>query len=91
MQLCFNCRQEVELTGKIGRRELCPSCGRDLHVCRNCRFYAPQAYNACHEPQAERVIDKDRGNFCEYFTFRAGVSEAGLAPSAKEKLTALFK
>ena len=94
MRICFNCGQGIDVAGKIGRREVCSSCGRDLHVCRNCSFYDPRAYNACHEPQAERVIDKDRGNFCEYFSFRATVPETGrpaAEPSAKEKLAALFK
>jgi hypothetical protein len=94
MRICFNCRQGIEVTGKVGRREVCPGCGKDLHVCRNCRFYDPQAYNACHEPQAERVLDKDRGNFCEYFSFQEAVPETGQPaskPSATEKLAALFK
>ena len=94
MRACFNCQASVELAGKIGRSEVCSGCGKDLHVCRNCRFHEPQAYNACHEPQAERVIDKDRGNFCEYFSFREAGPETGrpaAAPSAKEKLATLFK
>ncbi|MEI7637064.1 MAG: hypothetical protein WCJ37_07125 [Syntrophus sp. (in: bacteria)] len=94
MQVCFNCRQGIEIAGKIGRREVCSGCGKDLHVCRNCRFYDPQIYNACHELQAERVIDKDRGNFCEYFSFWETVPETdrpAAEPAAKEKLATLFK
>lgn len=84
----------IDLTGKIGRREVCSGCGKDLHVCRNCRFYDPQAYNACREPQAERVIDKDRSNFCDYFVFQETVPDADASeakPSAKDRLAAIFK
>ena len=38
-----------------------------MHCCRNCRFYDPAYHNQCREPQAERQVDKERGNFCEYF------------------------
>ena len=94
MKHCFHCRQVIELEGKIGRRETCPGCGKDLHVCRNCRFYDAQAYNACREPQAERVMDKDRSNFCDYFVFREEASNLDASedkPTAKDRLAALFK
>lgn len=94
MKQCFYCKREIDLAGKIGRRETCPGCGKDLHVCLNCDFYDAQAYNACREPQAERVIDKDRSNFCDYFVFRdraLGTDSSASTPSAKDKLAALFK
>jgi hypothetical protein len=40
------------------------------------------------------VLDKDRGNFCDYFSFREAAPETGrpaAEPAAKEKLAALFK
>ena len=97
MRSCFNCQASVELAGKIGRREVCPRCGRDLHVCRNCLFHDSRAYNACRESQAERVLDKERSNYCEYFVFREGTAsgpEAGREedkPLPKDRLAALFK
>ena len=94
-RVCFTCRKEVALTGKIGRREVCPHCGQELHVCRNCRFYDPRAYNACRESQAERVVDKERGNFCDYFAFREGEAPPDGSPApgdaARDKLASLFK
>jgi hypothetical protein len=54
-------------TLRVGRRDTCPRCGVDLHSCRQCRFHDPRAYNECREPQAERVLDKERGNICDYF------------------------
>jgi hypothetical protein len=67
---CPFCGKGIELGDRIGRRETCPLCGRDLHVCLCCRFYAPGTYNDCREPQAERVVVKDRSNFCDFFSFR---------------------
>jgi hypothetical protein len=52
----------------VGRREVCPSCGADLHCCLNCACYDPHAPQQCREPQAQRVSDKERGNFCDEFT-----------------------
>jgi len=69
MKSCFHCKKPLEIDRKVGRGETCPYCHADLHCCLNCVFYDPGAYNECRESQAERVLDKDRGNFCEYFTF----------------------
>ncbi|MCO6431740.1 MAG: hypothetical protein J5J00_12855 [Deltaproteobacteria bacterium] len=79
--------------GKAGRSESCPKCGRDLHVCLNCKFYEPSAHNQCREPQAERVLEKDRSNFCDFFTFTEN-RKAGDGRKVDEqlkKLDDLFK
>jgi hypothetical protein len=63
-------------------------------VCLNCRFFDVRAYNQCREPQAERVTEKDKANFCEYFSFRdssSPPSQEDERRKAKEKLDALFK
>ena len=65
--VCRGCRADLGTRERIGRRDTCPQCGVDLHSCRQCRFNDSRAYNECNEPQAERVLDKERGNFCEYF------------------------
>jgi len=69
--LCFNCGHNLELLSATttSRRDDCPACSADLHVCKNCKFYDPNAYNECHEPQAERVLVKDKSNYCDYFEF----------------------
>lgn len=54
-------------SNKIFFRDLCNECGRELHICRHCRFYKPGAYRDCAETIAEEVKDKERMNFCEYF------------------------
>ena len=64
---CYQCNKSVELEHKISFREECPYCRADLHVCFNCRFYDESAYNECKESSAEKVKDKERNNYCEYF------------------------
>ena len=95
MKRCFSCKKILKRAENVvGRRECCPFCGADLHVCLNCLHYDPAAYNQCRETQAERVLDKNRSNFCEYFVLRD--ADAPEAPpvrklSAKEQLESLFK
>jgi hypothetical protein len=90
--LCPSCRKEIPVADKIGFRDECPLCGVDLHACRACSFYDPGSYNDCRETQADRVVDKDKANFCEYFQPGAGAGAAGLSPAeeAKRKLAELF-
>ena len=41
---------------------------REKHICINCRFYQKGAHYDCRENIDELVKDKDRPNFCEYFS-----------------------
>ena len=91
---CHRCGKEVKVTTGIGRRDHCPHCGSDLRCCCNCAFYDISYANACRETQADRVSDKERSNFCDFF--RAGTRSAAApkrdqAVTAKDKLEALFK
>ncbi|MBI5642678.1 MAG: hypothetical protein HY954_04295 [Deltaproteobacteria bacterium] len=87
---CFHCRKAVDGTGRPGRGETCPFCGADVKVCLNCRFHDRNAYNECREPSAERVVDKSKANFCEFFEFKAQ-GEAQDAEDPLKKLKDLFK
>lgn len=76
--ICFKCGKAVGLLGRVpGRREECPQCRSDLHVCKNCLHYDPRAYNECKEPTADVVKDKERANFCDHFSPGAGLSPSG--------------
>jgi hypothetical protein len=92
MKRCALCQKEITLDRFTGRQEQCPFCSSDLHCCLNCFFYAPGVYNDCKEPQAERVLEKKRSNFCDYFRFKdsAGNIDASVV-NAKDKLEALFR
>lgn len=94
MKICFFCKKEIAIEDKVGRTEACPFCRSDLHSCFNCRFYDEKTYNQCSEPQAERVVEKDKANFCEFFLFRdtsSASSQEDARKNAKEQLDALFK
>jgi len=80
--------------GRSSRRDACGSCGADVRVCRNCSFHAAGAANECREPSAERVVDKERANFCEYFALGAapgGLPPPGARSEGRDALEALFR
>ncbi|PKN38402.1 MAG: hypothetical protein CVU62_06010 [Deltaproteobacteria bacterium HGW-Deltaproteobacteria-2] len=92
MKICHKCKKEIAGDFFVGRQAQCPSCGVDLHCCLNCSFYEIGAYNDCREPQAERVLDKIRSNFCDYFKFKqTGKSSSSAGSETKDKLESLFK
>lgn len=90
---CWKCGRTIETIERVGFRARCPSCDQPMHACLNCDFYDPAYNNQCRENQADRVVDKDRANFCEFFKPR----KIGPAPIAKPgsdtraRLDALFK
>ena len=92
---CHKCGKELLLAGatQVGRRDTCPSCSADLHACLNCRHHDRSSYNECRESQAERVLDKDQTNFCDYFEFRQNGQKSRSSPdnAARKKLDELFK
>lgn len=73
---CVFCKVELplEVNEKIGRHDECPQCKRSLRCCKMCGFYDRHAYNECKEPNAERIIEKERANFCSYFTISNGTT-----------------
>ncbi len=86
--VCGACGADFGRMERVGRRDTCSKCGVDLHSCRQCRFYDPRAYNECSEPQAERVLDKIRSNFCDYFTPADSACSPGGARAAGAAATA---
>jgi hypothetical protein len=92
---CRACGTPVEIGEPIPRDSECTSCRRDLRCCANCRHYDARYNNSCRENQADPVEDKERRNFCEYFTFnREPFVAAGKSSSreaeARTRLNALF-
>ena len=71
----------------------CPQCRADLHVCRMCEFFDPGVRRGCKEPVADDVSDRERANFCGYFTPAAGAgpgAEDVAARAARTELGAIF-
>ncbi|MCP4666428.1 MAG: hypothetical protein GY849_08670, partial [Deltaproteobacteria bacterium] len=63
-----------------------------LRCCRQCKFFDYHAYNECREVSAERIVDKERSNFCDYFVPRGSAQKnVNMAQDAKMALEALFK
>jgi hypothetical protein len=96
MHVCHFCATEIANPREVYRNSTCSKCGRDLKICLNCRFYSPGAHWDCAESVDEPVHDKDRANFCTFFTFRTGQHGAPSAPSkdagqeARRKIDKLF-
>jgi hypothetical protein len=90
---CWKCATEIDTRERVEFRAACPSCDQPLHACKNCHHYDPGYYNQCRETIAERVVDKERGNFCEVFTPRSGGVQlkGGSSASTRAQLDALFK
>jgi hypothetical protein len=93
MLICWSCG--ATLTGiplPIGRREQCPHCTASLHACRQCVHYDPVANKACREPVADEVVDKEGGNFCDYYQLGGGPKRAPSAEAeqARAKLALAF-
>ncbi len=99
MSACHFCGTSLDPKMRIVRDTECPSCGRDLHACVQCRHFDRSAHNMCREPQAEWVTDRDRRNFCDYFSLNPAADKPGggkgpgsdRASSARSKLDQLFK
>ena len=71
-----------ELRLPVSRREECPDCRAEIHVCRQCVFYSAHIANACREDRAEFVSNKEKSNFCDYYKPEA---DAYQATADKEK------
>jgi len=66
---CYRCGADLaRLTLPLSRRDQCPSCRVDLHVCLMCVHYDPHVVEQCTEDDALDVREKARANFCDYFT-----------------------
>ena len=87
---CHRCGTPFE-GERVPVRGVCSRCAAFLHCCRNCDHYVFGLANDCREPQAERVADKEQGNFCDWFrpataTRTATGTSAGRARTALDAL-----
>lgn len=94
MKKCYSCLKVMEIRSPVSRQDTCAFCNADLRCCLNCGFYAPGSYNECREPQAERITEKHKSNYCDFFVFRDSKSDENkqdTKEAAKAKLNSLFK
>ena len=93
---CWKCETPIGLAphSRVSRNDSCSHCHSDLHVCKNCRFHDPTVHNQCRETQAEWVSDRERANFCDFFSpsaTTAGASPRATAQDAKSAFDRLFE
>lgn len=88
---CWKCGNNLT-EFEFGRSDSCSNCNEDTHVCKNCVFYDPAYNNECRENQADRVVEKERSNFCDYFKANANSTGSSNEKDALKKAAeALFK
>jgi len=91
---CYRCGAALSgLSLPLSRRDQCPECSADLHVCRMCGNFDTRVPRQCREDGADDVTEKERPNFCEWFkpSDRAfDPSRKAEADAAQEALSALF-
>lgn len=88
---CFQCSAVIPVIGIVGFRDECPKCRADVHCCRNCAHHDPKIYNECKEPQADVVKERDRANFCDFFTPGSGKGGVDKTQDLLSAAEALFK
>jgi hypothetical protein len=92
--ICWRCGGSLAaISLPLRRREECPACRAELHVCRMCTSYDPLVAKKCRQEDAEEVKTKDQANFCDYFRPRPGAFDSAQEATeqrAKDQLAALF-
>jgi predicted amidophosphoribosyltransferase len=74
--MCWYCGSPITFEEPLGRSLRCEDCGKDLRVCKNCRFYLPGSRGDCSESSAEPPSEKDRANFCDWFSLNPAYRRA---------------
>ena len=97
--ICWKCKKEINVT-EVHRSSECPLCKADLRCCKACKFYSPGSHYDCKENVDSSVTEKEKANFCDYFSakmdFAAGTGASApggmddKAKAAKDAFNALF-
>ncbi|MDH3779068.1 MAG: hypothetical protein OES59_09610 [Gammaproteobacteria bacterium] len=91
---CYRCGASLSaLSLPLSRRDQCPDCSADLHVCKMCVSFDNAVPRKCREDGAEDVTDKERPNFCDWFKPSDKAHDPmrkSDADAAQEALAALF-
>lgn len=90
---CYACTKSIELdeTQPIMRSEECPHCYVSLRCCKMCEFYDERSYNECREPSAERIVEKEKANFCDFYRITSNLNKEQAKNDALAAANALFK
>jgi hypothetical protein len=82
---CWKCSREIDIGPRLLFRAVCIYCSIDLHVCKNCRHFAPGKPNDCNVPNTEFVRDREAANFCEDFAIKKPTVTTDIDPMKKAK------
>jgi hypothetical protein len=56
-----------------------------------CTFYDPQSYNDCRESSATRIVEKEKGNFCDYYKLKSKSNDGSSSDDILNLANSLFK
>lgn len=91
---CYQCGEALTaMILPVSRREECPSCRAEVHVCRMCLHYRANRQQWCAEDRAEPPSSTERANFCDYYALNENAwSGQGENPdqASLDQLSALF-
>lgn len=92
--VCWRCGASIaDWPLPLSRTAECKQCHADLHVCKLCEYFDPRLGKQCREPVAEEVHNKERANFCGYFSAEANAfrpADHDAQHRARAQLDALF-
>ncbi|MEE9219763.1 MAG: hypothetical protein V3U98_11925 [Acidobacteriota bacterium] len=94
---CADCGHQMSVPQSVPSSEICPSCSRALHSCRNCKHFDTGARFECRQPIRAPVRSKSQSNECTFFAPAAVLDATGRrvqssAPTnARAAFDALFK
>lgn len=90
---CYKCKGTLSLVSvdNIPRSEECPHCYANVRCCMMCEFYDTNSYNECREPSADRHLEKEKANFCDYFKLNQSAKYETEKNDALSAANALFK
>jgi hypothetical protein len=91
---CWKCGADLKSVPRpFSRFAECPGCKVDLHVCRMCRHYDRRYVGQCNHDFADKVLEKEKSNFCGHFKPSDSAYEGGGEPEkekAQQQLDSLF-
>lgn len=87
--ICWKCKNEISIEN-ISRTTECPLCSCDLRSCKGCKFYSAGARWDCKENIDAPISDKERSNFCDFFSANKNVKRDAENKIEKERAKDLF-
>lgn len=90
---CYKCGSELDLTinKDVPRSEECHHCFVNIRCCKMCSFFDTKAYNECREPTSDRIVDKEKSNFCDHYKVGSNLVKTDEKSDLLQKANSLFK